>query len=167
MTIVISFLAVSTEIRQRFMQGNLALPMSKSTIKKIIKYSIVSLINLLLLSIAVIQVTNFDLSTTRAFGFGSGENNSINSRFKILQEVGAEQMGYAPLRCSFCSSAFSRSKSGYNRIFYIRLAGFSVFPFARPVVILERVNVNMKVSCFKNILKSKVFCCLYHLFESA
>jgi hypothetical protein len=96
MTIVISFLAVSTEIRQRFMQGNLALPMSKSTIKKIIKYSIVSLINLLLLSIAVIQVTNFDLSTTRAFGFGSGENNSINSRFKILQEVGAEQMGYAP-----------------------------------------------------------------------
>lgn len=96
MTSVISLLALSKRIRRRFDQGSLSLPLSKFALKKLFVYSGVTLFVALFLAIVAIQITGFDLSKTRAFGFGSGSNTSVNSRFDILLETGAAQMGYAP-----------------------------------------------------------------------
>lgn len=97
MTIVISLLALNKRIRRRFNQGSLSLPLSKFTLKKLFVYSGVTLFVALFFAIIAIQVTGFDLSKTRAFGFGSGSNSSVTSRFDILLETGAAQMGYAPI----------------------------------------------------------------------
>ena len=96
MTSVISLLALSRGIRNRFNQGRLSLPLSKATLKKLLTYSGVTLFAALFLAIIAIQITGFDLSKTRAFGFGSGSNNSVTSRFDILLETGPAQLAYAP-----------------------------------------------------------------------
>lgn len=96
MTSVISLLALSKRIRRRFNQGSLSLPLSKFTLKKLFVYSGVNLLVALFLAIIAIQVTGFDLSKTRAFGFGAGSNNSVTSRFDILLETGSAQLGHAP-----------------------------------------------------------------------
>jgi hypothetical protein len=44
----------------------------------------------------VVGFTGFDLTSMRVFGFGTGSNNSIVSRFEILMESGMEQVGLAP-----------------------------------------------------------------------
>lgn len=97
MTSVISLLALSKRIRRKFNQGSLSLPLSKFTLKKLFVYSGVTLFVALFFAIIAIQITGFDLSKTRAFGFGSGSNISVTSRFDILLETGAAQMGYAPI----------------------------------------------------------------------
>lgn len=96
MTSVISLLALSKRIRRRFNQGSLSLPLSKFTLKKLFVYSGVTLLVALFLAIIAIQITGFDLSKTRAFGFGTGSNSSVTSRFDILLETGSAQLGYAP-----------------------------------------------------------------------
>lgn len=96
MTSVISLLALNRVIRNRFRQGRLALPLSKFFLKKLFVYSSAILFAVFCLFIIAIQITGFDLSKTRAFGFGSGTNNSVNSRFDILFETGLTQLGYAP-----------------------------------------------------------------------
>lgn len=96
MVIVFSFLVFNAAIRSDFLNGNLTLPLSKSSLKKIMNYSLcVALIGIVVASV-VIQVTEFDLNKTRAFGFGADENSSINSRIEILKETGIDQMGYSP-----------------------------------------------------------------------
>lgn len=97
MTIVISFLGFNKTIRTKFLTGKLALPLSKTSLKKIIKYSSILIAFGIIAVIIVIQIANFDLSKTRVFGFESGENSSVTSRFDILKETGMDQMGYAPL----------------------------------------------------------------------
>ncbi len=96
MTSVISLLALSKRIRRRFNQGSLSLPLSKFALKRIFFYSCGTLFVALFLAIIAIQVTGFELSKTRAFGFGSGSNTSVNSRFDILLETGSAQLGHAP-----------------------------------------------------------------------
>lgn len=96
MTNVISLLALSKGIRRRFNQGKLSLPLSRSTLKKLFFYSGITLFAALFSTIVSIQITGFDLSKTRAFGFGSGGNTSVTSRFDILLETGLSQLGYAP-----------------------------------------------------------------------
>jgi hypothetical protein len=45
----------------------------------------------------VIQQSNFDITKTRLFGFGKGENNSINSRVKIIQNNFITHISYNPI----------------------------------------------------------------------
>jgi hypothetical protein len=96
MTIVISLLASSTQIRLKFIQGRFSLPLSKTALRKLINYSGVALITLLFLAIVAIEVTGFDLNKTRVFGFGSGTNNSMISRVDIFLKTGPTQLNYAP-----------------------------------------------------------------------
>lgn len=96
MTCVLALLSFNKNIRQAFYNKNLRLPLSKQTFKKLIKYAITALVAVIFLAVIAIQVTGFDLSKTRAFGFGTGSNSSVTSRFDILLETGAAQMSYAP-----------------------------------------------------------------------
>lgn len=112
MTSVISLLALSKRIRRRFNQGSLSLPLSKFALKKLFVYSGVTLFVALFLAIVAIQITGFDLSKTRAFGFGSGSNTSVNSRFDILLETGAAQMGYAPFLGNVNVAELTTSNAG-------------------------------------------------------
>lgn len=96
MTCVLALLSFNKSIRHVFYNKKLRLPLSKRTCKKLIKYAITTLVAVIFLSIIAIQATGFDLSKTRAFGFGTGSNSSVTSRFDILLETGATQMGYAP-----------------------------------------------------------------------
>lgn len=96
-TSVISFLSFNKKIRKAFLDNHLSLPFSKKIIKKIFQYAFLSLIGLSLVISLFIQFSDFDLSTTRAFGFGDGANSSLNSRMDILKHTGAAQMGYSPI----------------------------------------------------------------------
>ena len=97
MTVVLSLLAFNKSIRRDFLNNHLALPLSKSSFKKIIKYSVFFALIGVVAAVAVIQITGFDLSKTRAFGFGANENSSFNSRLEILKETGINQMSYSPV----------------------------------------------------------------------
>ncbi|WP_180074657.1 hypothetical protein [Acinetobacter sp. YH12116] len=97
MTVVISFLAFSQQLRNTFLENKLSVPLSKSGIKKLLQYSIVSVVGGLLIAVLALQVSGFDLNTTRIFGFGDGTNSSIDSRLNILKETGSTQMGYSPI----------------------------------------------------------------------
>jgi|GEM_PF-2432336 len=96
MTVVLSFLMFNAAIRYSFLNNYLALPLSRLSLKKIIKYSTCAALFGVVAGIALIQATGFDLNKTRAFGFGAGENSSLNSRIEILKETGAVQMGHSP-----------------------------------------------------------------------
>lgn len=96
MTCVIGFVALNRNIRIRFSQGRVALPLSKITFKRMSIYSAVTLITTLFLAVIAIQITGFDLSKTNVFGFGSGSNISLSSRIDILLETGTAQLSYAP-----------------------------------------------------------------------
>lgn len=97
MTVVLSFLAYSKSIRLDFLNNNLALPLSRSSIDKIIKYSmLIALLGVVVVAVAI-QISGFDLNKTRAFGFGVDEDISVNTRMKILNETGVDQMGYSPV----------------------------------------------------------------------
>lgn len=97
MTLVISFLAFSKKTRNNYASNKLRFPLSKKALKWLIKYTFVSLLTVVILVIFVMSLTEFDVSKTRAFGFGSGENSSINSRMEILKQTGVDQIGYAPI----------------------------------------------------------------------
>ena len=97
LTVVLAMVGFNKKIRGRFLNNRLKLPLSKSAFLKTIKYSIVSLCGGVIIATLAIQITGFDISKTRALGFGSGTNSSVSSRFDILLETGADQMGYAPL----------------------------------------------------------------------
>lgn len=112
MAVVFSFLVFSVAIRRDFLNGNLALPLSKSSLKKIMNYSLcVALISVFVASV-VMQITEFDLNKTRVFGFGTGENNSINSRIEILKETGIDQVGYSPFLGSVDVARLTTGETG-------------------------------------------------------
>lgn len=97
MTFVISLLAFSKNTKKNYVDAKLCFPLSKKVFKGLIKYSIFSLFIVITLSICALSLTGFDVSKTRAFGFGNSENLSVNSRVEILKETGADQIGYAPI----------------------------------------------------------------------
>ncbi len=97
MTIVISFLAFNEGIRNKFLSNKLALPLSRASFKKMLIYSGVVVVFGMVAAMMAIQITSFDLSKTRVFGFGADENISVSSRIEILKETGADQMGYSPI----------------------------------------------------------------------
>ena len=95
-TVTTSLLVSNKLIREKYSNGQLRL-LSKHVFKKIFKYIAFIFFSILTIIILLIQKTDLDFEKTRIFGFGSGENSSINSRFKILKETGIEQIGYAPI----------------------------------------------------------------------
>ena len=95
-TVITSLWAFNKLIRKKYLTGQLRL-LSRSVLKKIFKYFISVIFIILTITILLVQTTDIDFQKTRIFGFGSGENSSINSRFEILRETGTDQMGYAPI----------------------------------------------------------------------
>lgn len=96
-TIVLAIISSNKKFRLMYIQKKLRFPNSKKLVMKIIKVSIFIIVVFALIGFAMIKKTGFDLTKTRAFGFGSGENTSVTSRFNILKETGIAQMSYAPL----------------------------------------------------------------------
>ncbi|POQ98366.1 hypothetical protein AU468_13505 [Alkalispirochaeta sphaeroplastigenens] len=96
-TVIVLFLMGNKRLRSAHSRGLLALPMSKRTIRGALSYSGIGIVILLSSVCALIQITNFDITTIRLLGFGSGSNRSLSSRVEILLETGIAQMGYAPL----------------------------------------------------------------------
>ena len=96
-TIVLSFLGFSKDIRQNFFFGKISLSVSKKLLKKIIKYSFVIIFFILFIVTVIVQSNKLDLQKTRIFGYGEGENTSVNTRFEIIRDTGADQMSYAPI----------------------------------------------------------------------
>lgn len=97
MTVVLSFLAFNKTIYKNYLNNQLALPFSKKSLKKMSLFSLVLIIVSIVFIFILISKMNIDLSKTRAFGFGSNESSSVNSRIEILKETGIAQMGYSPL----------------------------------------------------------------------
>lgn len=96
MTLVCSFLAHSHTVRQVFSRGSLSLPLSRMVFSRILQYSFLSLVVFGTILIIVIQISEFDITTTRLLGFGEG-NTSVSSRVDILKNTGLAQLGYAPI----------------------------------------------------------------------
>lgn len=96
-TAVFSFLFFNEILRKEYVAGRLIFPWSKLVFKKIFKYSVVVMFFGMTAAFVFLQVTGFDLQKTRVFGFGTGENTSVNSRLEILQETGFDQVGYSPV----------------------------------------------------------------------
>jgi len=97
MTVVLSFLAFNKSIYKNYLNNQLVLPLSKKSLKKMSLFSVILIIVCIGFALEIINKMNIDLAKTRAFGFGSNENSSVNSRIEILKETGIAQMGYSPL----------------------------------------------------------------------
>lgn len=63
----------------------------------ILKKTLLALILFSIIVAVVIQQSNFDITKTRLLGYGKGENNSINSRVKIIQENFITHISYNPI----------------------------------------------------------------------
>jgi hypothetical protein len=95
-TLVMSLLASRKRLRLSYFTGELALPFSRQLVKGLLFFSAIGIAIFLSLIVFVVGFTGFDLTSMRVFGFGTGSNNSIVSRFEILMESGMEQVGLAP-----------------------------------------------------------------------
>ncbi len=97
MTIVLSFFSYKIDVRNKYIEKKLDLPLSIGVLKLYLKYSFIVIFFGFIAAILVVKITGFDLNKTRIFGFGAGENISLSSRFEILKETGMNQMGYCPI----------------------------------------------------------------------
>lgn len=88
-------------------------PVIKKTFFAISLFSIISLI--------AIQLSNFDITKTRLFGYGKGENNSINSRVKIIQENFITHITYNPLFGDFEVDRKTTGKGTYVHSFIVTM----------------------------------------------
>jgi len=83
-----------------------------------------TLFGLSLFSIIVavaIQQSNFDITKTRLLGYGKGENNSINSRVKIIQENFITHITYAPILGDFEVDRKTTGKGTYVHSFIVTM----------------------------------------------
>lgn len=96
-TAVSSFLFFNKILRNKYVAGRLILPWSKLVFKKIFKYSVAVLFFGMAAAFVSLKASGFDLQKTRIFGFGTGENTSVSSRWEILQVAGLDQIGYSPV----------------------------------------------------------------------
>lgn len=96
LTLVVGFLGSNSNLQKQFFSSGLSFPFSKKGFLYIFKYSTISLFFLSLFISFIVFKSNFDLSTTRIFGFGSGSNSSIDTRAEIFREYGVQQLGYSP-----------------------------------------------------------------------
>jgi len=68
-----------------------------------------------------IQQSNFDITKTRLFGYGKGENNSINSRVKIIQENFITHITYNPIFGDFEVDRKTTGKGTYVHSFIVTM----------------------------------------------
>lgn len=83
-----------------------------------------TLFGLSLFSIIValtLHQTNFDITKTRLLGYGKGENNSINSRIKIIQENFITHITYAPILGDFEVDRKTTGKGTYVHSFIVTM----------------------------------------------
>lgn len=96
LTFVISILAFSKKIRRSYLDGKLQSFFSKIVWSELIKFSAIPLVVLFIIITIALKTTGFDVTKTRAFGFGTGHNSSLSSRIEILKENAVEQISYSP-----------------------------------------------------------------------
>ncbi len=68
-----------------------------------------------------IQQSNFDITKTRLLGFGKGENNSVNSRVKIIQENFITHLTYNPIFGDFEVDRKTTGKGTYVHSFIVTI----------------------------------------------
>ena len=96
-TVVLSLLGFNKKFRLAFLDNKISSLFSKIVIIRIIKYSLLSMITISIITLIIIQFTGFDIYKTRIFGYGSGDMVSIDSRSNIFRETGMDQLSYAPV----------------------------------------------------------------------
>lgn len=96
-TVVISIIGFNKKIRSYFLNSGVSLNFLNKIAKKNIHYSMMTIIVIFFISILALKVSDFDVNTMRAFGFGAGGNDSLISRFIIFKETAIDQMGYSPI----------------------------------------------------------------------
>lgn len=97
LTLITIMLLRKKKLRRLHAEGSLALPLSKNGLLGVVRGGFVAVMVLIAFLALLVQATNFDITSIRLLGFGAGTNTSLASRFDILIETGASQMGYAPL----------------------------------------------------------------------
>jgi len=95
-TVVMVLTVTERLLLKTYLKQRLSLPWSKCLIKRIAFISLSSLLLFALVFVLAIQAGDFDISTTRLFGFGAGTNTSLVSRYEILVSTGVDQLSYAP-----------------------------------------------------------------------
>lgn len=97
---LITFVIVLSGIRRvlyfKYLRNELALPWSKALMIRLSSVSVLGLIFFIASLVVIVLLADFDLSSIRLLGFGTGTNTSLMSRIEILAEHGAIQAGYAP-----------------------------------------------------------------------
>lgn len=98
---ILSLIAIillrNRKLRRLHAEGRLALPLGEYALRILVRGGFIAVVFLILLLTLLVQATNFDITSIRLLGFGAGTNTSLTSRFDILIQTGASQMGYAPL----------------------------------------------------------------------
>lgn len=127
----------------KFLLGIKWSPIIKKTFLAISLFSIISLV--------AIQLSNFDITKTRLFGYGKGENNSINSRVKIIQENFITHITYSPLFGDFEVDRKTTGKGTYVHSFIVTMqTHLGVFGLFLTLLILVFLWNNLRYA--KNIL---------------
>lgn len=96
LTFIVLLLIRNKKIQRLHADGRLACSMSKYMMQSVFRSTIIVLTLFATLSLFLIWGTGFDILGINLFGFGSGELNSITSRFEILIQTGMAQMGHSP-----------------------------------------------------------------------
>lgn len=96
-TTVLSLLSFNESIFIFFSNGKIKSFLSRKALISIFKYSFLVVILAFIIAFTILRVTEFDLSKTRIFGFGSGENSSLSSRASIFKEEALDQLSYSPI----------------------------------------------------------------------
>ena len=127
----------------KFLFGIKWSPIIKKTFLAISLFSMISLV--------AIQLSNFDITKTRLFGYGKGENNSINSRVKIIQENFITHITYNPLFGDFEVDRKTTGKGTYVHSFIVTMqTHLGVFGLFLTLLILVFLWNNLRYA--KNIL---------------
>jgi len=155
MTAVVSVLFVNKVFRKQYLDNLLNLPFSMYGFNRILKYSVLALLFGICAALVVIKVTGFDLQKTRIFGFGAGENTSVNSRLEILVESAADQMGHSPFFGNLDVARLTTGDAGLtlhsfipNVIAELGLVGLLIVVLLFVLVMVKLINLMRR--CVKN-----------------
>ncbi|PJG60181.1 hypothetical protein CUC53_03475 [Aeromonas cavernicola] len=96
-TFVMALIIPKKAMLLSYLRQQLVLPWRKQLIKQFGLMAIFVGGGSILLVVAIISATNFDITSLRLLGFGTGTNSSLSSRVEILLETGVNQLGYAPI----------------------------------------------------------------------
>lgn len=96
-TFVMGFVISQKNMLLSYLRQQLSLPWGRKLIKQFGVMAILGGGGSILLMVAIISATSFDITSLRLLGFGSGTNSSLLSRVEILLETGMNQLGYAPI----------------------------------------------------------------------